>query len=65
MKLIIKYKWLIAGVLLGAVGGFLYWNYIGCLSGHCSITSVWYNSSIYGSLMGGLLGSTIQDVRKK
>lgn len=65
MNLIKKYKWLITGVVLGATGGFLYWNYIGCLSGHCSITSVWYNSTIYGSLMGGLLGSTIQDVKKQ
>ena len=59
MRIIKNYKLIIIGVLLGAVGGFLYWNYIGCASGQCMLTSVWYNSTIYGSIMGGLIGSTI------
>jgi hypothetical protein len=47
----------IAGVATGALAGFLYWKYIGCLSGTCSITSVWHNSTAYGAIMGGLLFS--------
>ncbi|NLN32022.1 MAG: hypothetical protein GX159_00310 [Flavobacteriaceae bacterium] len=57
MKLFIQHKLLIAGILLGAISGFLYWNFIGCNSGSCAITSNPYNSTIYGSVMGGLVFS--------
>lgn len=57
MKLLIQHKLLIAGILLGAISGFLYWNFIGCNSGSCAITSNPYNSTIYGSVMGGLVFS--------
>lgn len=58
-----KYSFTIIGVILGALGGFLYWNYVGCASGQCSITSVWYNSALYGCLIGGLIGNSFS--RKK
>lgn len=45
---------LFIGVIIGAALGLAYWNYIGCASGSCAITSVWYNSTIYGALLGGL-----------
>ncbi len=49
-------NWLyIAGVAVGALAGFLYWNYVGCASGTCMITSKPVNSTAYGALMGGLL----------
>lgn len=48
---------IVAGVLLGAIAGFFYWKIVGCASGTCPITSVWYNSASYGAIMGGLLGS--------
>lgn len=57
MKLLIQHKLLIAGILLGAISGFLYWSFIGCNSGSCAITSNPYNSTIYGSVMGGLVFS--------
>lgn len=47
----------VLGVVLGAIAGFLYWNFIGCSSGSCAITSKPFNSSIYGALMGGVLFS--------
>lgn len=47
----------IAGVLLGAIGGYFYWQQVGCNSGTCAITSTWHNSTAYGALMGGLLFS--------
>lgn len=47
----------VLGVVLGAIAGFLYWNFIGCNSGSCAITSKPFNSSIYGALMGGVLFS--------
>lgn len=50
-------KLLMGGILIGAVAGYLYWNYIGCNSGTCMITSKWHNSTAYGAMMGGLLFS--------
>jgi hypothetical protein len=43
------------GIAVGAIGGFMYWNYIGCASGTCMITSKPLNSILYGALMGFLL----------
>ncbi len=57
--------WLIGGIALGAIGGFLYWNFIGCDSGSCAITSNPYNSTIYGSVMGGLVFSMFKKEKKK
>lgn len=65
MDFIIKYKWAIVGVVVGAIGGFLYWNFVGCDSGSCAITSKPLNSSAYGALMGGLLFSSFQKEEKK
>lgn len=45
----------IVGAILGALGGYLYWKYVGCTTGTCPITSKPLNSSAYGALMGGLL----------
>lgn len=45
----------IMGALTGALAGFLYWNYIGCLSGACAITSKPLNSTLYFSLLGMLV----------
>jgi hypothetical protein len=45
----------LVGIGVGMLGGFLYWKYVGCLSGTCPITSNPTNSTIYGGLMGGLL----------
>lgn len=55
MNVMLKHKLTILGVLLGAVGGYLYYLNIGCASGTCMITSKPLNSTLYGALMGGLL----------
>ncbi len=39
---------LVFPVLLGAVGGFLYYNFIGC-NGSCAITGNPYISTLYGA----------------
>jgi len=57
MNFLTKHSVWIGGVLLGAVAGFLYWYFVGCNSGSCAITSSPYNSTIYGSVMGGLIFS--------
>jgi hypothetical protein len=46
-----KYLFLTLPVLLGALGGFLYYNFIGC-NGTCAITGNPLNSTIYGVLIG-------------
>ena len=50
-----KYLLTILGILLGAIFGYLYYPYVGCVSGTCNITSKPLNSTLYGALMGGLL----------
>ncbi len=45
------------GVAVGALAGYFYWQQIGCNSGTCAITSNPVNSTLYGSVMGGLLFS--------
>ena len=40
------------GVILGGVGGFLYYHFVGCTSGNCDITSNIYSSIIFGAAMG-------------
>jgi len=45
----------ILGILLGGVGGFLYYHFVGCASGNCPITSNPYMSILYGGIMGYLI----------
>lgn len=47
-----KYLRNIIPVLLGALGGFLYYTFIGCYSGSCAITSNPLMSTFYGALIG-------------
>lgn len=55
----------ILGVLVGALGGYLYWRFVGCDSGTCAITSSPLNSTIYGAIMGGLVFSLFKKREKK
>jgi hypothetical protein len=50
-----KYQRNLIGITIGAIAGFLYWNYVGCASGTCAITSNPLNSTLYGALMGYLI----------
>jgi len=52
-------------LLVGAVGGFLYWRFIGCTSGTCAIKSVWYWTTLWGAAMGYLVGDFINDIIQK
>lgn len=63
-KWLFNNKFIIIGVLLGAIAGFLYWKQIGCTSGSCMITSKWHNSTAYGALMGGLAFSMFKKTKK-
>jgi hypothetical protein len=52
------------GTLLGALGGFLYYFFVGCTGGSCKIWSSPYISTIYGALMGYLLFSSFKKEEK-
>ena len=65
MNILNKQKLVFIGAVVGAIVGFFYWKEVGCLSGTCAIKSVWYNMTGYGLVMGGLLGSIIQEQFKK
>jgi hypothetical protein len=57
-----NYGKLIIGVVLGSIGGLLYFYAFGdnCATGSCLISSVWYKSMAYGALMGGLAANLYQ-----
>lgn len=67
-------KWIIAnklqliGAVVGGIAGYLYWFYIGCLTGTCAITSNPWRSTIYfavlGALIFGLFKKNIKDENK-
>jgi hypothetical protein len=60
MKWINQPTLLIAGIISGSIGGYLYYHYVGCASGTCPITSRPINSTLYGAVLGGLLFSMFQ-----
>ncbi len=65
MEIIKRFKLILIFGAAGALGGFLYWKFIGCQSGTCPIKSVWYWSTLYGALFGMLAGSIARDLIKK
>jgi hypothetical protein len=64
-KISITNKLLIIGVVIGAIGGYLYYHFVGCNSGTCAITSKPLNSTLYGALMGGLFFNLFKKQNKK
>lgn len=54
-KFLKKHFLKIIGALIGGIGGFLYYHFVGCASGTCPITSNPYISVIYGGFLGYLL----------
>ena len=55
----------IRGVILGAVAGYLYYKYVGCITGTCVITSRPLNATLYGAIIGGLLVNSLIKKEKK
>lgn len=54
MKVFMNKIWIkrISFVLLGFLGGYLYYYFVGCYSGTCPITGNPYISTLYGGLIG-------------
>ena len=57
-------KWLLPGLLIGAVAGFLYWKFYGC-NGTCLITSSPLKSILYFSVMGALINNIFKPQQKQ
>jgi hypothetical protein len=57
----------IAGIaLIGALGGFAYYYFIGCNAGNtCPITSNPFSSMAYGALLGGVIGLNFTPSQRK
>ncbi len=56
MAFLRKNLFVIIAALTGGLLGLLYWKFIGCETGTCPIKSVWYLSTIYGIVLGYLIG---------
>lgn len=52
------------GGVVGAIAGFLYWKYIGCLTGSCAITSNPLRSTLYFAVVGALFFSLFRKEQK-
>ena len=51
--------------VVGAIAGFLYYGLVGCASGACPITSNPYISTVYGGVLGVLIGYIVTPGKKK
>jgi hypothetical protein len=60
MQFIRKYRLTLIGGVVGALGGYAYYYFVGCANGTCAITSNPLNMTVYGILMGGLLFSMFE-----
>lgn len=55
----------IIGLVLGMIGGYIYYVKIGCTSGSCPITSNPYMSVLWGAIMGYLVGDMFNGKEKE
>ena len=54
-KWILSNKLYIIGAIVGAIGGFLYYKFVGCITGTCAITSNPFRSTAYFAFFGAVL----------
>ncbi len=55
----------IIGIVVGMLGGYIYYIKVGCNSGSCPITSNPYMSILWGAIMGYLIGDMFNGKEKK
>lgn len=65
MNFLIKNKLYFFGAVAGAIGGYVYWKYVGCLTGTCAITGSPVNSTIYFAAMGALFAGLFISNKKQ
>jgi hypothetical protein len=54
----------IIGIVIGSIGGFIYYSIAGCPTGACVITSNPLLTILWGALIGYLVGSTFKKKTK-
>jgi phage shock protein E len=59
-KWLLNNKLTVIGAILGAIGGYLYYYFVGCASGTCGISSNPVNSTLYFAVLGGLVMNIIK-----
>lgn len=59
-----RFKALLIITLLGVIGGYAYYFYIGCRSGSCPINSNPWLSMIWGGLLGYIIADWIFPAKK-
>ncbi len=64
IKFIQNRKFEIIGGIVGIIGGYLYWKYVGCISGTCPIQANWYSMVPYGLVFGILVGGLLKPKKK-
>ncbi len=62
---IIYNKLYFIGTFAGALAGFLYWKYVGCLTGSCAITSSPVSSTIYFAFFGAIILGALKEKKKE
>lgn len=55
----------LAGAVLGAIAGHLWYANVGCANGTCAITSSPWGSAVYGALLGGALLNFLAPARAR
>ena len=65
MKMLLKRYWLpVTGILLGALGGYLYWRFVGCATGTFPISSSTFVRTIWRAVRGVLFLSSFKREKK-
>lgn len=62
MKYVRFLAWI--GTGLGAIGGFLYWKEIGCITGTCPLKSQWQTMIPIGAYFGFVIGDAVKGLIK-
>ena len=64
-EFIIRHKLRLLGIIVGGIGGFAYYYFVGCKSGSCPITSSPYISILWGAVLGYLIFDLFKKETKK
>jgi hypothetical protein len=53
---------ILAGMILGCIAGYFYWEWFGIMWGNYSLSSECWVNCLYGSLFGGFIASLFSKV---
>jgi len=51
---------IVIGIVIGALAGFANYRFIGCATGTCPLNSNPWIATIYGMVLGGLIGGSFR-----